>query len=219
MALSKVCCNHMDLSCDLVFQADRLGVKKNGQTLSYASKEFIPALNLNQPNLGFPCCRSFFRPNFCATVAKVAVDLEARPGTEDLRLTEKVYHKNVDVLCLLYFLLKGIFHSHVPCSFIRVVIASILTSPSIIMWPSLSSVVIGGSSSFRNFHFASGTFTLKPSHSVQDSVALSCNVCDLCLALAKSSNSEKNLPRLQKGVWLEVCYEKRAVKCKLEQPQ
>lgn len=112
MALSKVCCNHMDLSCDLGFSSRQTRSQKNGQTLSYASKEFIPALNLNQPNLGFPCCRSFFRPNFCATVAKVAVDLEARPGTEDLRLTGKVYHKNVDVLCLLYFLLKGIFHSH-----------------------------------------------------------------------------------------------------------
>ena len=163
-------------------------------TDSESSKEFIPALNLNQPNLGFPCCRSFFRPNFCATVAKVAVDLEARPGTEDLRLTEKVYHKNVDVLCLLYFLLKGIFH--VPCSFIRV-IASILTSRSIIMWPSLSSVVIVGHHR-RKFSLlplptspwnqATVYRTASPYHAMFVTFAWP----------QKSSNSEK-IPCLQKG--------------------
>lgn len=146
---------------------------------------------------------------------------ETRNNTEDLRLTEKVYHKIVDVLCLLYFLLQGIFHSHVPCSFIRL-IASILTSRSIIMWPSLPSVAIVVII-VRIFHFASGNFTLKPSHSVQDSVALSCNVCDLCLA-SEIIKTLKNPPVFKRGLTISLLWEKGSqmqigTSSKLEQPQ
>ena len=106
----------------------RLGVKKKtGKLWAMHPNSSQLSISISQ-TWASPAVDHSFRPKFRATVAKVAVDLEERPGTEDLRLAEKVYHKNVDVLCLLHFLLKGIFHSHarllelLPCLY--------LTSPS-----------------------------------------------------------------------------------------